>query len=392
MTRPWFATALWVALGMSAGACDWAGDDAAGVAGPLAVYGAGPRTCGAYGVNSASLPGEAPVFDCRRSSPTWADPMRESWCPAAQWVWLTRDRGNAYCAERPYTGTVKSWGSLAASTDRKAVVQEIAGLWVASLKGCSKNVRVCLGAAEKPAVGAIVVCPNGVESVTGGAGCAPCVGGVFDIPNIATAYDLCCPAGKCLRHSLALTMNGTGHVAVTSGFSGSACMSGTCTSDYSDLLSVTLTRMDHHVDWSGWSGACTGTADTCSLAMTDERSVVASYALGGTISGALVPGGVAVGLPRDGNGLVAARASTFRVDLAGSGYSFAQSGVCTCFEAEGAAFTCARGTVGNGSVTANHLASGRTRVFDVSFVAATGPESAGVRRGVGPCERIDARD
>jgi hypothetical protein len=198
-----------------------------------------------------------------------------------------------------------------------------------------------------------------------------------------TQNDTCCTQGnECLRHTLTVEMIGEGRVVARHG--DLECTTGSCAAEYSDIAPVVLTRTDGHVDWTGWEGDCAGTGDVCALTTSADRSVRATYLLGGTVTGALEPAGSAAPLPRDGGQLVARRASTIRVELAGAGYSFAQSGVCACFQAGDRGFLCASPTSAAGTVVATHLASGASRTFEVAFVASS-VRPPGALDGVGAC-------
>jgi hypothetical protein len=258
------------------------------------------------------------------------------------------------------------------------VVQEIAGLFVPP-QGCNKNVRVCLGTPTTPAAGvAVPGC-----GVTGPAGCAVCWFENFRDGQVHAAGDTCCPEGWCLRHTLTVTMGDDGEV--TTDLAGLRCTTGSCAMEYSDLGHVKLTRTDTFVDWTGWGGDCSpvGTASTCSVIMDQDRSVAATYELGGTVTGAIEP---AAALARAASHIVARKASTFSVAMSGSGYSFAQSGVCSCFVASAGGFTCARATTGSGTVTVTHTASGLSRVLDIDIVGGGGPSA-----GMGECQGLEKR-
>jgi hypothetical protein len=250
------------------------GPDVSSVSTPLAVYNAGPSTCDGFSVNS-TVPG---VYDCRATIP-----VTEASCPAAQWLWtgepggyssLTgQEKGNAYCARSPWLGGVE-WGSYPGP--RVAVVQEIGGLWISAAQGCNKNVRVCLGTPTQPAVNAIHgarVLGCGATGATGPGGCAVCSAAFFGI-GTPTQNDTCCGPGECLRHTLTVDMVGAGRVVARHG--DLECLEGSCAAEYSDIAPVVLTRTDGHVDWTGWEGDCTGTADVCSLTPSGDRTVRAT--------------------------------------------------------------------------------------------------------------------
>lgn len=78
-----------------------------------------------------------------------------------------------------------------------------------------------------------------------------------------------------ITHPLQITRSGTG--TVVSSPSGISC-GGTCTKAFNSGTSVTLTATPSS-GWvfSGWSGACSGTARTCSVGMSQARAVGATF-------------------------------------------------------------------------------------------------------------------
>lgn len=76
--------------------------------------------------------------------------------------------------------------------------------------------------------------------------------------------------------TLTVAKTGTGTGTVTSSTGGIRC-GATCTGSYAANTSVTLTATAlSGSNFSGWSGACSGTA-ACVLSMTTNRSVTASF-------------------------------------------------------------------------------------------------------------------
>jgi hypothetical protein len=73
-------------------------------------------------------------------------------------------------------------------------------------------------------------------------------------------------------HTLSVTRAGPGSGTVTSSTGGIDC-GATCSAQFEQGTSVTLTA---NAAWgsvfSGWSGACTGTATTCTVSMTQARA------------------------------------------------------------------------------------------------------------------------
>jgi WD40 repeat protein len=79
--------------------------------------------------------------------------------------------------------------------------------------------------------------------------------------------------------TLVVARAGTGAGTVSSTTPGIDCGS-VCTRNYLDYQSVTLTATaGARSTFTGWSGACTGTAPTCTLSMSEARSVTATFSL-----------------------------------------------------------------------------------------------------------------
>jgi aryl-phospho-beta-D-glucosidase BglC (GH1 family) len=82
--------------------------------------------------------------------------------------------------------------------------------------------------------------------------------------------------------ALSVTRAGTATGTVTSSPSGVSCGS-TCSANYASGTSVTLTAAAASGStFAGWGGACTGTATTCTVSMTQARSVTATFNTTGT--------------------------------------------------------------------------------------------------------------
>ncbi len=87
-------------------------------------------------------------------------------------------------------------------------------------------------------------------------------------------------------YTLSIMSSGSG--TVTSAPGGINC-GNTCSAGYTSGTSVTLTATAAAgYTFSGWSGACTGTASTCSVSMSVNRSVGATFAMTGAAAGAPV--------------------------------------------------------------------------------------------------------
>jgi hypothetical protein len=78
-------------------------------------------------------------------------------------------------------------------------------------------------------------------------------------------------------HALTVTRSGDGSGTVTSAPAGISC-GATCSAGFDVGASVTLTEAPGAgSSFQGWSGACSGTATTCTVAMSDERAVTAQF-------------------------------------------------------------------------------------------------------------------
>jgi uncharacterized repeat protein (TIGR02543 family) len=156
-------------------------------------------------------------------------------------------------------------------------------------------------------------------------------------------------------YTLAVTRAGSGGGTVTSTPAGITC-GGDCAEDYREGTAVTLTATPASGSvFAGWSGACSGQASTCSVTMTSDQSVTATFAplytltvartgTAGTVTSA--PAGIACGT--DCTEAYVAGTSVTLTATPGSGSAFASwSGVCA-----GQANPCVLGLTANTSVTA----------------------------------------
>ncbi len=77
-------------------------------------------------------------------------------------------------------------------------------------------------------------------------------------------------------YTLSVAVSGSG--SVTSSPSGLNCPSGTCTASFGNGSTVTLTATPNSgATFSGWGGACGGSATTCTVTMSADRSVTATF-------------------------------------------------------------------------------------------------------------------
>jgi predicted carbohydrate-binding protein with CBM5 and CBM33 domain len=85
-------------------------------------------------------------------------------------------------------------------------------------------------------------------------------------------------------YTLGVTRSGTGSGTVSSSPGGISCGS-TCSATFTSGTSVVLTATPAAGStFAGWSGACSGTAATCTVSMTAARSVTATFNTSGTTS------------------------------------------------------------------------------------------------------------
>jgi M6 family metalloprotease-like protein len=78
-------------------------------------------------------------------------------------------------------------------------------------------------------------------------------------------------------YSLSVSRNGIGSVSSNPG--GISC-GATCSASFASGVSITLTATpDASTTFTGWGGACTGTASTCNVTMSVARSVVANFSV-----------------------------------------------------------------------------------------------------------------
>lgn len=91
------------------------------------------------------------------------------------------------------------------------------------------------------------------------------------------------PAGPA-RYDLSVTRAGSGSGAVTSSPAGIDC-GATCTATFDGGAAVTLTATAAAgSNFTGWSGACTGAAATCTVTMSQAQSVTATFTVFNTFT------------------------------------------------------------------------------------------------------------
>lgn len=178
------------------------------------------------------------------------------------------------------------------------------------------------------------------------------------------------------NYALSVTNQGTGIGTVTSSPSGISCGS-TCSADFASGTAVTLTaQATTGSTFSGWSGACTGSSNSCTVSMGSARSVTANFSTevttrtltlsksgNGTGSVTSSPSGLSCAM--DCNGASSNFSKTATITLtaqASSGSTFAGwggacSGTGSCTIAAGAS---------SASVTASFTSSTSTRLVTLT--------------------------
>ena len=105
------------------------------------------------------------------------------------------------------------------------------------------------------------------------------------------AYGIAVGTPSVSTYALTVAVSGSGSGTVTSAPSGINC-GATCTASFASGATVTLTAVPASGSaFAGWQGACTGEATTCSLPMTQARSVTATFTASGSSGGTSAAGG-----------------------------------------------------------------------------------------------------
>ncbi len=96
-----------------------------------------------------------------------------------------------------------------------------------------------------------------------------------------------------VTYPLGVTVTGSGAVSANSGaVSGCTDSDGTCSGSYLDSTTVTLTATPGSGQvFTGWGGACSGTALTCAVTITQARAVTATFVPGYVLDVTVVGGG-----------------------------------------------------------------------------------------------------
>jgi hypothetical protein len=131
------------------------------------------------------------------------------------------------------------------------------------------NAGITGGAATVTATSITLPVSVAAGAVTGaGTVTVTTAGGTISSPFTVTA--------AATQNTLSVTLSGPG--SVNSNIPGIACTSGTCTAPYDSTSSVILTESPGSAStFAGWGGACSGTATTCTVAMSAARTVTATF-------------------------------------------------------------------------------------------------------------------
>jgi endoglucanase len=181
-------------------------------------------------------------------------------------------------------------------------------------------------------------------------------------------------------YTLTVAKAGTGSGTVTSSVGGISC-GATCSASIASGTAVTLTAAAASGSaFAGWSGGCTGTAATCTVTMTANQSVTATFnpvatsytltvATAGTGSGTVTSsvGGISCGATCSAS--IASGTAVTLTAAAASGSTFGGwSGACT-----GTAATCTVTMTANQSVTATFTGTTSTPCANpVTFTSQSG--------------------
>ena len=99
--------------------------------------------------------------------------------------------------------------------------------------------------------------------------------------------DVAFGGGQTTSYTLGVSKSGNGSGTVSSSPSGISC-GATCSASFTSGTNVTLSATPASGStFAGWSGACSGTAATCTVSMTQARSVTATFSSTSTTSYAL---------------------------------------------------------------------------------------------------------
>jgi phospholipase C len=91
------------------------------------------------------------------------------------------------------------------------------------------------------------------------------------------------PAANAASYTLTATVNGTGGGSVTSVPAGISCKP-TCSKSFVACTSVKLTAADASGSYlAGWSGACKGTSNSCTITLNSNLAVTATFNLNKTV-------------------------------------------------------------------------------------------------------------
>jgi uncharacterized repeat protein (TIGR01451 family)/uncharacterized repeat protein (TIGR02543 family) len=176
-------------------------------------------------------------------------------------------------------GTDPSYGTVTV-TDTPPASLTITGLsgsgWTCTLGtlSCTRSDALAAGSSYPAITVSVSVDGNAPASVTNHADVSG--GGDIDLTNNSAADPTTIDPQQ---FPLTVTVVGSGSVSADTGaVSGCTASSGTCSDDYDNGTVVTLTETPAaHFNFTGWSGACSGSATTCQVTMDQARDVTATF-------------------------------------------------------------------------------------------------------------------
>lgn len=144
--------------------------------------------------------------------------------------------------------------------------------------GLSCNTSGCSGMFPTGTTVTLTASPSGGSTFTGWSG-GSCTGTGTCTITLSSAQSLTATfqAGAPTQQTLTVTRAGMGAGTVTSSPSGINCGT-TCSASFTTGSTVTLTASaGTGSNFTGWSGACSGSASTCTVTMSADRSVTATF-------------------------------------------------------------------------------------------------------------------
>ncbi len=148
-----------------------------------------------------------------------------------------------------------------------------------AVSGCTASDGTCSGSYLDGTTVTLTATPDSGGSFTewGGAcsGVSTCTVTMIEAQNVTAIFAV-------VEYPLTVTVSGTGSVNANIGsISGCTDTAGICSGNYNDGTTVTLTATPGSGQvFTGWGGACSGTALTCAVTITQVRAVTATFVPG----------------------------------------------------------------------------------------------------------------